>query len=275
MPEFDRIIRPRRGLIPIDLAEIWRFRELLAQLTWRDISVRYKQTLLGVIWFAAQPLSSMVVFTVIFWRVAKLPSNDAPYAVMTFAALLPWQFFSGSLVRIAQSLVAAAGIIQKVYVPRLIFPISASLGGLVDFVISLVLLFGLMMYYGVAFRPHLILLPLFLVIGWCAATAMGLWLSTMNVKYRDVGQAVPFMMQIAMLLSPVAYSSSLIHEQWRFLYNMNPLVGVIDGFRWCILGPQFEPYWPGFAASLVLVALMLIGGAYYFRYFEKTFADVI
>jgi len=271
----ERVIRPRKGLIDINFSELWRYRELFGFLTWRDILVRYKQTVLGVLWAVLQPLLTMIVFTVIFGKLAKLPSNGAAYPVMTFAALLPWQFFANALTQGSNSVVSAGNMVKKIYFPRLIIPASATLSGVVDFAIAFVMLVGLMIWYGVSFRVHLLLLPLFFLIAMFASFGVSLWLSALNVKYRDVKHIVPFIVRMGMYVSPVGFMSSVIPEKWRFWYSLNPMVGVIDGFRWAILGPQFEPYWPGFWVSLAMVIVLLVSGAYYFRYFEKTFADII
>lgn len=271
----ERIIRPRKGLIDINFPELWRFRELLGFLTWRDVIIRYKQTAIGILWAILQPLMAMVVFTVIFGNLAKFPSNDAPYAVMTFAALLPWQFFANALSRGSDSVVGAGNMISKIYFPRLIIPASATLSAAVDFVIAFAILVLLMIWYDVSFRIHLLLLPLFFLVAVMAALGASLWFSALNVKYRDVRHVMPFIIRMGIYISPVGFMSSVIPKKWQFLYSLNPIVGVIDGFRWAILGPSFEPYWPGFWVSLVVVTLLLISGVYYFRYFEKTFADVI
>jgi lipopolysaccharide transport system permease protein len=271
----ERIIRPRKGIIDINFAELWRYRELFGFLTWRDVIVRYKQTAIGISWAMLQPLLAMVVFTVIFGKLAGFPSNDAPYAVMTFAGLLPWQFFSNALTRGSDSVVGAGNMVRKIYFPRLIIPSSVTLGAVVDFIIAFVILLVLMLWYNVSFRIHLLLLPVFFLIAVMASFGASLWFSALNVKYRDVKHVMPFVVRMGIYISPVGFMSSVIPEKWQFWYSLNPMVGVIDGFRWAILGPQFEPYWPGFWISLVMVILLLITGTYYFRYFEKTFADVI
>ncbi len=271
----ERVIRPRKGLVPIDFRELWAYRELLGFLVWRDIVIRYKQTAIGILWAVIQPVLSMVVFTVIFSRLAKLSSGGAPYAVMTFAAILPWQFFAGALSQSSASVVGSSAMISKVYFPRFFIPASATLGGLADFLVSLVILFGLMLWYGVPFRPHLLLLPCFFAVGAAAAFGAGLWFGALNVKYRDVKYVVPFLVRLGMYVSPVGFMSAVVPERWRFWYSLNPMVGVIDGFRWAILGPEFEPYWPAFAVSVAVVALVLVSGAYFFRSTERTFADVI
>ena len=274
-----RVIRPRSGLIGINVAELWRYRELFLFLSWRDILVRYKQTALGVTWALLQPFLTMVVFTIIFGRLAKFSSNGAPFAVMTLAALLPWQLFTNALTESSNSVVASANMISKIYFPRLIVPASAVLSGLLDFFISLMLLFAIMIWYRVPFRAHLLLLPAFLLAAFVAALAAGVWLSALNVKYRDVKYVVPFFTRIGLYVSPVGFMSSVVLDKFgprvHFLYCLNPMVGVLDGFRWCVLGPGFEPYWPGFFASMGAMIPLLVSGIIYFRTTEKQFADVI
>ena len=269
------IISPSKGWVSLKLHELWEYRELLYFLAWRDILVRYKQTAIGAAWAVIQPILTMVIFSVIFGRLAKLPSSGAPYPVMIFAALLPWQFFANAMSQSSSSLIGSANIISKVYFPRLIIPVSSTISGIVDFLISFIILIGLMIWYGVPFRIHLLVLPLFFFVSFLAALAVGLWLSALNVKYRDVKYVVPFLVQTGLYVSPVGFISSIVPKQWRFWYTLNPMVGVIDGFRWAILGPNFEPYSPGFLASLVILLLLLIFGAYYFRFTEKMFADII
>lgn len=271
----ERLIRRKRGLVPIDLPELWRYRDLFLFLTWRDILVRYKQTLIGFSWAVIQPVLMMVVFTVIFGGFAKFPSQDMPYAVMTFAAILPWQFFSTALSHGSNSLVGATNLIQKIYFPRLLLPASACLGAVVEFAIAFMVLLGLMIWYRVPFRMSLLLILPFLLLAMACSLALSLWLGALNVRYRDVKHAVPFIMRMGMYISPVGFMSSIVPEKWRLLYSLNPMVGVIDGFRWAILGPSFEPYWAGFWLSVLIVALLLVTGAYYFRFGERTFADVI
>jgi lipopolysaccharide transport system permease protein len=252
--------------VPINFKELWRYRELLVFLIWRDILVRYKQTAIGIAWAVIQPVLTMVVFTVIFGRIAKLPSGGAPYAVMTFAAVLPWQFFATALTQGSGSVVGSS---------NMIIPACTTLSGIVDFAISFIILLGLMVWYKVELTMHLFLLPLFLLLGFATAFGVSLWLSTLNVKYRDIRYVVPFIVRIGMYVSPVGFISSIIPEKWLFWYSLNPMVGVIDGFRWAILGANFEPYWPGVWASLGVVIVILVSGMYYFRSMEKTFADVI
>lgn len=271
----ERIMRPKQGIIGVDFKELWRYRELFGFLAWRDILIRYKQTAIGICWAVLQPVLTMIVFTVIFGRVAKLPSGGAPYSVMTFAALLPWQFFSNAMTQSSQSLVSSTNLITKIYFPRLIIPASATISGAVDFVIAFVILLGLMVWYKVSFGLLLLLLPMFFLIAFFAAFGVGLWLSALNVKYRDVKHVVPFLVRMGLFVSPVGFMSTVVPEKWRFVYSLNPMVGVIDGFRWCILGDQFKPYWPGFWASFVVVLVLLFSGTIFFRSTEKTFADII
>jgi lipopolysaccharide transport system permease protein len=274
----ERVIRPRHGLGTLDLLELWRYRELFWFLAWRDILIRYKQTYIGIAWAVVQPLLTMVVFTIVFGRLAGMKSNGAAYTVMTFAGLLPWTFFSNAMRESSNSLIASSNMISKIYFPRLIIPASAVLSGLVDFAIALALMFGLMCWYQVPFTPRLLLLPAFFGIAFLAALATGLWLSALNVKYRDVKYIVPFFVQMGLYVSPVGYMTSVAAEKapaWFHWYCLNPMVGVIDGFRWCTLGPQFEPYWPGVWTSVAGTLILLITGAFYFRTAEKTFADLI
>ena len=269
------IIRPQRGLLKFNGAELWRYRELFLFLAWRDILVRYKQTAIGIAWAVIQPVLTMLIFTVVFGNVAELPNNGAPYAVLTFAAVLPWQFFANAMSQSSNSVVGAQNMIQKVYFPRLIIPVSSTLSGVVDFAIGVVILVLLMLWYGVDFSIHLLLLPLFSIVALSAALGVGIWLSALNVKYRDVKYIVPFIVSMGLYISPVGYLSSVVPEQWRFWFSLNPMVGVIDGFRWAILGADFEPYWPGFWLSLGVVTALLVSSLVYFRSTEKTFADII
>jgi len=263
----------------VNVAELWRYRELFLFLAWRDIAVKYKQTVLGISWALVQPFLTTVVFTVLFGHFARFPSQGKPYAVMTLAALLPWQFFSNALTESSNSLVASANMVSKVYFPRLIVPAAAVLSGLVDFLISLALLAGVMIWFHVPFRASLLWLPVFLGGAFATAFAAGVWLSALNVQYRDVKYVVPFFTRIGLYVCPVAFMSSLVLEKCgprlHFLYSLNPMVGVIDGFRWCVLGSGFEPYWPGVAGSMVVLLAVLGSGIVYFRTTEKRFADVI
>jgi lipopolysaccharide transport system permease protein len=269
------VIRPRSGLLGIDAAELWRYRELFVFLAWRDILVRYKQTAIGILWAVIQPVLTMIIFTVIFGKVAELPSGGAPYAVMTMAAVIPWQFFANAIAQSSQSVVGSQNMVQKVYFPRLIIPVSSTLSGAVDFLISLGLLLALMLWYGVAFTWTLLLLPLFSLLALAAALSVGIWMSALNVKYRDVKYIVPFVVSMGLYVSPVGYMSSVVPKDWQFWYSLNPMVGVIDGFRWAVLGHGFEPYWPGFWTSIVVVFVLLATSLAYFRATERTFADII
>ncbi len=271
----ERIIRPKKGIIAVDFNELWRYRELLFFLTWRNVLVLYKQTALGILWALIQPIATMIVFTVIFGNLAKLPSNGIPYPIMTLAAIIPWQFFSAGLTRGSNSVVSAQTIVQKIYFPRVYIPVSQVLASFVDFVISMFILFAMMLWYQVPLRVELLLLPVFVVIIFAAAFGISMFFSALNVKYRDVQHIMPFIVRIGMYISPVGFMSSVVPEKWRLLYSLNPIVGVIDGFRWAILGDRFVPYWPGFWASLCVVAVIFVVGLYYFRSTEKTFADVI
>ncbi|MCM0589168.1 MAG: ABC transporter permease [Gloeotrichia echinulata IR180] len=255
--------------------DLWRYRELLYFLAWRDILVRYKQTVIGIAWALIRPFLTMVVFTVVFGNLAKLPSEGAPYPILVFAAMLPWQFFANALGECSGSLISNSNLISKVYFPRLIVPISAVIVSFVDFMISGMIMLGLMAWYNFVPDWRILTLPLFISIAFAASMGVGLWLAALNVEYRDFRYIVPFIMQFGLYISPVGFSSSIVPEQWRFLYSLNPMVGVIDGFRWAIIGGDAKIYWPGFTLSLALVLLLLASGIWYFRRMERTFADVI
>jgi len=266
-------IEPSRGWVSLKLREFWAYRELLYFLTWRDIKVRYKQTALGATWAILQPFLTMVVFSLFFGQLAKMPSDGIPYPIFAFAALLPWNFFANSLTQASNSLVSSANLIQKVYFPRLVVPISSVLSGVVDFGIAFLVLLAMMLYYRIAPTAGIWLLPVFLLLALVASLGVGMWLSALAVEYRDVKYAVPFLTQFWMFATPVVYPSSLLHEPWRTIYGLNPMVGVVDGFRWALLGTQ-PPSSMLIVSGLVSVAL-LISGTYYFRRMEKTFADVV
>ncbi len=255
--------------------DIWRYRELFYFLAWRDILVRYKQTVIGIAWALIRPFLTMVVFTVVFGNLAKLPSEGAPYPILVFSAMLPWQFFANSLSECSNSLIANANLVSKVYFPRLVVPTSAVVVSFVDFMISGMILLALMAWFNFVPSWRILTLPLFIIIAFAASTGAGLWLCSLNVKYRDFRYIVPFIVQFGLYISPVGFSSSIVPEQWRLLYSLNPMVGVIDGFRWAILGGESKLYLPGFALSLVLVVLLFFSGIWYFRKMERTFADVI
>ncbi len=272
-------LRPAKGWIPLNLADLWAYRELIYFLTWRDIKVRYKQAALGVLWAIIQPLMIMVIFTIIFGQLANLSPDEGIskdlYPVFSFAALLPWQLFQGALQRSGISLVGNANLLTKVYFPRLIIPISAVAAGLVDFVLSFLVLVGLMLVYGVAITTKVLWLPLLVVLALVTALAVGLWLSALNVQYRDVQHMIPFLMQAWMYASPVAYSIDLVPTEgvWRWIYGLNPMVGVIQGFRWALLGGN--PPDQLMLVSIVMVIVLLVSGLFYFRRMERYFADVV
>jgi lipopolysaccharide transport system permease protein len=255
--------------------DLWRYRELFYFLAWRDILVRYKQTAIGIVWALIRPFLTMVVFTVVFGQLAKLPSQGAPYPILVFSAMLPWQFFSNSLSECSNSLITNSNLISKVYFPRLIVPTSAVVVSFVDFLISGMILLGLMAWYNFVPSWRIVTLPLFIAIAFAASMGAGLWLASLNVKYRDFRYIVPFIVQFGLYISPVGFSSSVVPDQWRLLYSLNPIVGVIDGFRWAILGGESHIYLPGFILSLALVFWLCTTGIWYFRKMERTFADVI
>lgn len=256
--------------------DLWRYRELLYFLAWRDILVRYKQTAIGVAWALIRPLATMLVFTVIFGNLAKLPTEaDAPYPILVLAAMLPWQFFANALSDCGSSVLSNANLISKVYFPRLIVPASAVVVSFVDFAISGVILVGVMAWYGYWPSWRIVTLPLFVLIAFAAALGAGVWLAALTVKYRDFRYVVPFLVQFGLYVSPVGFSSDLVPAPWRLVYSLNPMVGVIDGFRWAILGEGATLYLPGLALSLLMVALLLFGGIWYFRRTERSFADII
>jgi lipopolysaccharide transport system permease protein len=268
------LIGPRRGWLDLDLRSIYTYRELLYFLTWRDVKVRYKQAAIGVAWVILQPLLTMIMFTVIFGKLAGLQSDGLPYPLFAFAALLPWNYFSQAVSRSSTSLVSNSNLISKVYFPRLIVPIASSLGPAVDFLPSFVIVLGMMVWYGVPPTWGILALPVFLLLAFLTAVTSCLYLSALNVQYRDVGHAVPFLVQFWMYASPVVYSVRIIPERWRALYSLNPLVGVIEGFRWALGGKQ-HPDFHVMTISAAVVVVLLFGGLIFFRRMERTFADVI
>jgi lipopolysaccharide transport system permease protein len=255
--------------------DLWRYRELFYFLAWRDILVRYKQTAIGIAWALIRPFLTMIVFSVIFGKLANLPDQGVPYPILVFSAMLPWQFFSNSLSECSNSLIGNSNLISKVYFPRLVVPISAVVVSFVDFLISGMILLGLMAWYNFVPTWRILTLPFFIAIAFAASMGAGLWLASLNVKYRDFRYIVPFIVQFGLYISPVGFSSNIVPERWRFLYSLNPIVGVIDGFRWAILGGESTLYLPGFFLSLGLVFFLLVTGVWYFRKMERTFADVI
>lgn len=267
------VIRPTRGWLKLNLAELWAYRELLYFLVWRDIKVRYKQTALGAAWAVLQPVLTMLVFSVFFGRLAKVPSDGVPYPIFAYCALLPWQLFAYALTESANSLVGSQNLIKKVYFPRLVVPLSSVLAGLVDFGISFGVLLCLMVYYHIVPTWAVALLPLFIVLALAAALSVGLWLSALNVEFRDVRYTIPFLTQFWLFATPVAYPSSLVPARWRPLLGLNPMAGVVDGFRWALLGQTGAPG-PLLWVSIGAVVVLLFGGLMYFRRMESTFADV-
>lgn len=268
------IIKPGMGALHY-WRDIWRYRELFFFLAWRDILVRYKQTIIGVAWSVIRPLATMLVFTLVFGKLAKLPSNGVPYPVMVYAAMLPWQFFANALSESSNSLINNANLLTKVYFPRLIVPAGAIIVNLVDFCISCVILAGVMAWYNFVPDLKILFLPVFLLLAFLASLGAGLWFSALNVQYRDFRYVVPFLVQFGLYISPVGFSSAIVPENWRFFYFLNPMVGVIDGFRWAILGDAFPMNWPGFLLSALLVLLLFTSGVLYFRRMERSFADVV
>ncbi len=269
------MIQPTSGWIPLHFSELWSHREILYFLVWRDIKVRYRQTVIGAAWAIVQPLITMVVFSVFLGGLAKVPSDGVPYPVFAFAALVPWTFFANGLNQSANSLVASGHLITKVYFPRLLIPMGRVLAALPDLAITLVVLLGLTLYYG--FRPSVALclwLPFFMLLAFVTVLGVGLWLSALNVKYRDIQHVLPFLIQIWLFATPIAYPSSLVPAPWRILYALNPMVGVVEGFRWALLGTSHAPG-SVTVASVLAAAVILVTGAFFFRRVERTFADLI
>jgi lipopolysaccharide transport system permease protein len=267
-------VAPSRGWVSLKLPELWAYRELLYFMVWRDIKVRYKQTALGAAWAVIQPFCTMIVFSLFFGRLAKMPSDNIPYPIFSYAALVPWTFFANGLSESSNSLVGSANLIKKVYFPRLAVPVAAVLAGIVDFVIAFVVLLAMMLYYGVAPTANVLWLPLFLLLALATSLGVGLWLSALNVQFRDVRYVVPFVTQFWLFATPIAYPSSLLSEPWHTLYGLNPMAGVVEGFRWALVGTNTKPG-PMIALSALVAILLLAGGAFYFRRMEKTFADVV
>ena len=267
------VIQPVRGWEGLGLRELWRYRELAYFLTWRDVKVRYKQTALGAAWAILQPVLTMLIFSIIFGQLAKLPSDGIPYPIFTYTALLPWQLFAFALGNSSNSLVGNQNLVSKVFFPRLVIPIASVLPGLVDFAISFVVLFGMMLYFHVPITGRILMLPLFLGLALITALGVGIWLSALNVEYRDVRYVVPFLTLFWQYATPVAYSSSLIPDKWRLLYGLNPMTGVVEGFRWALLGSGNlgSLLW----VSVGIVVVLLVTGLVYFRRMEASFADVI
>ena len=272
------VIQPTRGWISLQLRDLWHYRELLYFLVWRDIKVRYKQTALGVAWIILQPTLSMVVFSLLFGLLLKVPSGDAPYPIFAYAALLPWNYFAGALNRSSTSVVNSAHLITKVYFPRLVIPLAGVLSGLVDFAIAFLVLVGLLIYYQVTPTWAVVLLPGFLLLAMLTALGFGLWLAALNVRYRDINYLIPFLVQVWMYATPVIYGTTLIPERFRFLISLNPMAGVTEGFRWALLGARLGDARPPdmlFAVSIALTLVVLLSGLVFFRNTERTFADLV
>jgi lipopolysaccharide transport system permease protein len=268
-----KIIRPLDGWLPIDLEELWEYRELIHTFAMRDIKVRYKQTALGAAWAVIQPFMMMVVFTIFFGKLAKIPSEGIPYPLFSYAALLPWTLFSEGITRSTNSMITNANIMTKVYFPRLVMPISGILSPLIDFMIAFVILIAMMLFYGFVPTINIIWLPVFILLALMTSLGVGLWLSAFNVQYRDFQYTLPFLIQLWLFASPVVYPSTLLPESYRWIYGLNPMAGVIEGFRWALLGTN--PPSTMIAFSFVIVMVILISGAYYFKRMEKTYADVV
>ena len=274
LPSSTVIIRPSSGWVPLNLSELWEYRELLYFLTWRDIKVRYKQTVLGTAWAVIQPLGMMLVFTIFFGHLVGVPSDGLPYPIFAYSALLPWQLFSGALTDASTSLVVNERLITKVYFPRLLIPVSAVLARFVDFAIAFVLLLGMMVFYEIVPTGSVLILPLFILLALMTALGISFWLSALNVQYRDVRYTLPFLTQFWLFATPVVYPASLVPEQWRLLYGLNPMTGVVEGFRWVLLGKTGAPD-VMLAVSTIAVMVIFIGGLYYFVRMEETLADVV
>ena len=268
------VIKEPYNKVSLKFTEVWQYRELLFMLIWRDVSVRYKQSIVGIGWALIQPVLTMIIFSIIFGKLAKLPSDGIPYPIFTYCALLPWNYFARSLSDSSDSLVASANLITKVYFPRLILPLSKVLAALIDFIVAFSILLGMMVWYRITPSYGLLLLPFFLLIAMLSAMGVGLWLTALNVKYRDVKFVVPFLAQFWMYASPVAYSTSLIPEKWQWLYGLNPMVGVIEGFRWALLG-KAAPDAAMMSVSCAVIGIIFLLGLYYFSSVEQTFADLI
>jgi lipopolysaccharide transport system permease protein len=268
------IIKPSRGWVNLQLKDVWEYRELLYFLAWRDIKVRYKQTVLGAAWAILQPFLTMVIFSIFFGGLAGVPSDDIPYPIFSYAALVPWMFFANGLTKSTQSLVSGANMVKKIYFPRLIMPMSAVFSGLLDFILAFVVLLAMMLYFNVVPTLAIVWLPLLLLLGLVTSLGVGMWLTAMNVQFRDIRYVMPFIVQAWMFATPIAYPSSLLDEPWRTVYALNPMVGVVEGFRWALLGVDTQPG-PMILVSSVVAIGLLVSGAFYFRRMEKSFADVV
>ncbi len=267
-------IRPTRGWVSLQLKRLWDYRELVYFLTWRDVKVRYKQTVLGASWAIIQPLFTMAVFSLFFGKLAKVPSDGIPYPVFSYAALVPWTFFANGLNMASNSLVSSANLIKKVYFPRLAMPLATVLSGGVDFVLAFAVLVGMIYFFGMGITANVVYLPFFLMLTFCTSLGVSLWLSAMNVQFRDIRYIIPFLTQLWMFATPIAYPSALLSDRWRTVYALNPMVGVVEGFRWALLGTNTAPG-PMVIVSTGASLLLLLTGSFYFRRMERTFADVV
>jgi lipopolysaccharide transport system permease protein len=272
--EEEIVLEPPKGWLLLRFRDLWRYRELLYFLAWRDIKVRYKQTVLGAAWAIIQPLVTMVLFSIIFGRLARLPSEGIPYPIFSYAALLPWHLFARALSEAASSLTSNQNMVTKIYFPRLFLPASTILSGLVDFAIAFVVLLGMMVYYDIAPTWRILLLPALIFLALLTAMAVGLWLSALNVRFRDVRYITPFLIQVWLYATPIAYARTLIPEQWQLLYSLNPMTGVVDGFRWALLGQSIQ-LGPLFYVSMAVVVILFVTGLIYFQRMEQTFADLV
>ena len=268
------IVEPPRGWQVPDFNELWHYRELLYFLAWRDVKVRYKQTLIGIAWAVLQPFFTMVVFSILFGQLMRVPTQGVPYAVFTFTALLPWNFFSGALSRSSNSLIYDSNLISKVYFPRLILPFAAVPALLVDFVVAFIILIGMILFFGITPGVRVLMLPFFLLLAFLTALGVGLWLSALNLKYRDFTYLIPFLIQFWFFVTPVVYASTIIPERWQIFYSLNPMVGVIEGFRWALLGQQ-NLSWSSMVFSFMIILVLFVGGVLFFRHMEIEFADVV
>lgn len=268
------IIRPRKGLVPLELRELWEYRDLLYLFVWRDIKVRYKQTLVGTSWAIIQPFIAMIVLSLFFGKLAKMPSEGTPYPIFAYSALVPWTYLVNVLSQSSNSVVSNRAVVTRVYFPRLIIPMTTVMTGLMDFCMAFAMLLVMMLFYGIWPTAAIFTLPFFLLLGIVTALGLGLWLAALNVKYRDIGFTLPFLTQIGFFVTPIAYPSSLVPERWQAIYGLNPMAGVVEGFRWALLG-KTEPPGMIFAVSVLVAVCLLIGGLYFFRHKEDTFADVV
>jgi lipopolysaccharide transport system permease protein len=268
------VIKPSRGWVRLDLKGLWAYHELLFFLVWRDVKVRYKQTVVGILWVVVQPIMTMVVFTFIFGTIAKLPTSGIPYPIFAFSGLLPWQLFATGALAASTSVVSNSNMVTKVYFPRLIIPITGVVSGVVDFCVSLFVLVGLLLYYDIPWRWQLVTLPAFVVLAMATAFAVGLWFSVLNVRYRDVQYVIPYLLQIWLFVTPIAYAATLVPDRYRWLISLNPMTGVVNGFRWAIFG-QATPFGAGFFVSIAVIVVLAAGGLMFFRRVEKSFADLI